>query len=46
MDMLKEKSLKKFKKLNAGDVMGVIRTLYPNVEITHPTKEKNNEVQN
>lgn len=32
--MIKEKTLKKFKKLNPGDVMGVVRTLYPNVEIT------------
>lgn len=31
--MIKEKTLKQFKKLNPGDVMGVVRTLFPNVEI-------------
>jgi uncharacterized protein (DUF736 family) len=31
--MLKVDSIKTFKKLNQGDVMGVVRTLYPNIEI-------------
>lgn len=31
--MLKVDTVKIFKKLNQGDVMGVVRTLYPNVEI-------------
>ncbi len=31
--MLKVDIVKTFKKLNQGDVMGVVRTLYPNVEI-------------
>lgn len=31
--MLKVDNVKTFKKLNQGDVMGVVRTLYPNVEI-------------
>ena len=31
--MLKQDTLKNFKKLNQGDVMGVVRTLYPNIEI-------------
>ena len=31
--MIKQDTLKKFKKLNSGDVMGVVRTLYPNIEI-------------
>lgn len=31
--MIKENNLKTFKKLNQGDVMGVVRTLFPNVEI-------------
>jgi hypothetical protein len=31
--MLKVDSFKTFKKMNQGDVMGVVRTLYPNVEI-------------
>jgi hypothetical protein len=31
--MIKEATLKKFKKLNSGDVMGVVRTLFPNIEI-------------
>ncbi len=31
--MLKVDTVKTFKKLNSGDVMGVVRTLYPNVEI-------------
>lgn len=32
--MIKEETVKTFKKLNAGDVMGVVRTLYPNIEPT------------
>ena len=31
--MLKQDTLKTFKKLNQGDVMGVVRTLYPNIEV-------------
>lgn len=31
--MIKEKTLKQFRKLNQGDVMGVVRTLFPNIEI-------------
>ena len=31
--MLKVDNVKTFRKLNQGDVMGVVRTLYPNVEI-------------
>ncbi len=31
--MLKVDNVKTFKKMNQGDVMGVVRTLYPNVEI-------------
>lgn len=31
--MLKQDTLKTFKKMNSGDVMGVVRTLYPNIEV-------------
>ena len=31
--MIKENTLKQFKNLNQGDVMGVVRTLFPNAEI-------------
>lgn len=31
--MIKQETLKTFKKLNAGDVMGVVRTMFPNIEI-------------
>lgn len=31
--MLKQNTLKTFKKMNKGDVMGVVRTLFPNIEI-------------
>ena len=31
--MIKENTVQKFKKLNQGDVMGVVRTLFPNAEI-------------
>ena len=31
--MLKVDNVKTFKKLNPGDVMGVVRTLYPNIEV-------------
>lgn len=40
--MVKEETVKKFKKLNKGDVMGVIRTLYPNIEITVTDKGSKN----
>ncbi len=38
--MIKQNSLKKFKKMNSGDVMGVVRTLFPNVEIETILSEK------
>lgn len=38
--MIKEKSLKEFKKLNKGDVMGVVRTLYPNVDVDIATEKE------
>lgn len=38
--MIKVETVKKFKKLNSGDVMGVVRTLYPNVKITISKKKK------
>ena len=38
--MIKEETVKKFKKLNPGDVMGVVRTLYPNIEVTISKKKK------
>ena len=42
--MLKVNTVKTFKKLNQGDVMGVVRTLYPNVEIeTILSKKKRNK---
>lgn len=31
--MLKDTQIKTFKKINKGDVMGVIRTMYPNIEV-------------
>lgn len=32
--MIKEKDINKFKKYNKGsDVMGVVRTLFPNIEV-------------
>lgn len=31
--MIKENTFKKFKKLNPGDIMGVVRTLFPDVEV-------------
>lgn len=39
--MLKVDNVKTFKKLNQGDVMGVVRTLYPNVEIETILSKKN-----
>jgi len=37
--MIKESSIKEFQKRNQdSDIMGVIRTLYPNIEISIPTK--------
>lgn len=30
---IEEKTIKKFKKLNPGDIMGVVRTLFPGVEV-------------
>ena len=46
--MITETIIKTFQKKNKqSDVMGVVRTLYPNVEITvSKTKAKKNEVQN
>lgn len=45
--MITEKEVKRFKKMNSqSDVMGVVRTLYPNVEITISKAKKKNEVQN
>ncbi len=38
--MIRQNTLKKFKKLNSGDVMGVVRTLYPNIEIETILSEK------
>ena len=43
--MVPEVKLKKFQKINKqSDVMGVIRTLFPNVEFSIYKKGKNNEV--
>jgi len=41
--VIKENTLKKFKKLNAGDVMGVVRNLFPNIDIETviSTRKKN-----
>jgi len=45
--MITIKDVNRFKKMNKqSDVMGVIRTLYPNVEISISKKGKKNEVQN
>lgn len=38
--MIKETTLKKFKKLNPGDVMGVVRTLFPNIEIETSSSDR------
>lgn len=39
--MITETAIKTFQKNNKqSDIMGVVRTLYPNVEITHPKKGK------
>lgn len=43
--MSAEIKLKKFKKINKqSDVMGVIRTLFPNIEFTISKKGKSDEV--
>lgn len=43
--MRAEVKLKKFQKINKqSDVMGVIRTLFPNIEFTISKKDKKNEV--
>ena len=45
--MISEIKVKKFQKINKqSDVMGVVRTLFPNVEITLDKKGKKREVQN
>jgi hypothetical protein len=46
--MITEIDVKKFQKINKqSDVMGVVRTLYPNLEIAISKKKgKKNEVQN
>lgn len=31
--MIQEHTIRKFKKLNPGDIMGVVRTLFPDVEV-------------
>lgn len=42
--MLLKDKVTVFKKTNGGDVMGVIRTLFPNVEIeTKTSKRKKNK---
>lgn len=38
--MLLEDKVKVFKKTNSGDVMGVVRTLFPNIEIETKTSKK------
>lgn len=38
--MVLEDKVKVFKKTNAGDVMGVVRTLFPNIEIETKTSKR------
>ena len=38
--MIKEETVKNFKRINPGDVMGVVRTLYPTIEISISKKKK------
>ena len=45
--MITVNEVNNFKKMNKkSDVMGVIRTLYPNIEVMISKKGKKNEVQN
>jgi uncharacterized protein (DUF736 family) len=39
--MIKESLIQEFQKNNKeSDIMGVIRTLYPNIEVSIPSKKK------